>query len=96
MSSMWRTGCVTSFAFSATALGFGAIFRAGLHHARYPAALRDHPVGYALNDWRRLRQSSGYAFADYARFLIGNPGWPGRVDDAQMGRESDAPGRESR
>ncbi|NUS99820.1 MAG: lytic transglycosylase domain-containing protein [Sphingomonas sp.] len=33
-------------------------------------------VGYALNDWRRLRQSSGYAFADYARFLNANPGWP--------------------
>ena len=33
-------------------------------------------VGYALNDWRRLRQSSGYSFADYARFLIFNPGWP--------------------
>ena len=34
-------------------------------------------VGYALNDWRRLRQSDGYAFADYARFLNANPGWPG-------------------
>lgn len=36
-------------------------------------------VGYALNDWRRLRQSAGYAFADYARFLIANPGWPGEA-----------------
>ncbi|MEO8455243.1 MAG: lytic transglycosylase domain-containing protein [Sphingomicrobium sp.] len=33
-------------------------------------------VGYALNDWRRLRQSSGYSFADYARFLIANRDWP--------------------
>ena len=40
-------------------------------------------IGYALNDWRRLRQSSGYSFADYARFLIANPGWP---DDARMRR----------
>jgi len=40
-------------------------------------------VGYALNDWRRLRQSSGYSFADYARFLIANPGWP---DDSKMRR----------
>ena len=40
-------------------------------------------VAYALNDWRRLRQSSGYAFADYARFLIANPGWP---DDSKMRR----------
>jgi soluble lytic murein transglycosylase len=35
-----------------------------------------YSVGYALNDWRRLRQSSGYSFADYARFLNANPGWP--------------------
>ena len=34
-------------------------------------------VNYALADWRRLRQSDGYAFADYARFVITNPGWPG-------------------
>ncbi len=33
-------------------------------------------VGYALNDWRRLRQSDGYAFQDFARFLNSNPGWP--------------------
>src|SRR5215207_7089393 len=36
-------------------------------------------VNYALNDWRQLRQSSGYSFADYARFLISNPGWPGET-----------------
>ena len=40
-------------------------------------------VGYALNDWRRLRQSSGYPFADYARFLIANPDWP---DESNMRR----------
>ena len=34
-------------------------------------------IGYALNDWRRLRQSDGFAFSDYARFLNANPGWPG-------------------
>ena len=33
-------------------------------------------VGYALNDWRTLRQSSGYPFANYASFLIANPDWP--------------------
>src|SRR5882757_5344294 len=40
-------------------------------------------VGYALNDWRRLRQSSGYSFGDYARFLIANPDWP---DESSMRR----------
>ena len=34
-------------------------------------------VGYAIADWRRLRQSDGYAFATYARFLAANPDWPG-------------------
>jgi soluble lytic murein transglycosylase len=34
-------------------------------------------INYALADWRRLRASAGYAFADYARFLNANPGWPG-------------------
>ena len=34
-------------------------------------------INYALGDWRRLRASQGYAFADYARFLNANPGWPG-------------------
>lgn len=34
-------------------------------------------INYALADWRRLRASDGYGFADYARFLNANPGWPG-------------------
>ena len=33
-------------------------------------------IDTALADWRRLRGSSGYAFADYARFVMTNPGWP--------------------
>ncbi|MDQ3074103.1 MAG: lytic transglycosylase domain-containing protein [Pseudomonadota bacterium] len=36
-------------------------------------------IGYAIADWRRLRQSNGYAFADYARFLAANPDWPGEA-----------------
>jgi soluble lytic murein transglycosylase len=35
-----------------------------------------YSVSSAIGDWRRLRQSNGYSFADYARFLIYNPGWP--------------------
>src|SRR3954453_8810609 len=46
-------------------------------------ASASYSVGYALNDWRRLRQSNGYAFADYARFLIANPDWP---DETKMRR----------
>ena len=33
-------------------------------------------INTALADWRRLRASDGYAFADYARFIIANPEWP--------------------
>jgi soluble lytic murein transglycosylase len=33
-------------------------------------------VAYSLDQWRRLRQSSGYSFADYASFVIANPDWP--------------------
>ena len=43
-------------------------------------------IGYTLNDWRRLRQSDGYAFADYAPFLNANPGWPG---EARMRRAAE-------
>lgn len=34
-------------------------------------------IDWAIADWRRLRSSDGYAFADYARFVAVNPGWPG-------------------
>lgn len=34
-------------------------------------------IDYALSDWRRLRGSDGYAFSDYARFIMADPGWPG-------------------
>ena len=34
-----------------------------------------YSVAQSLSDWRGLRQSGGYSFADYARFLNSNPGW---------------------
>ena len=34
-------------------------------------------IDWALADWRRLRGTGNFSFADYARFLINNPGWPG-------------------
>lgn len=43
----------------------------------YAQPATGYGVGYALNDWRRLRQSGSSSFADYARFLVYNPGWPG-------------------
>ncbi len=49
-------------------------------------------VGYALNDWRRLRQSSGWAFADYARFLTAYPGWPGETAMRRAAEKAMQPG----
>jgi len=52
--------------------------------AAYPAAplyMTSQSVAYSLDQWRRLRQSSGYGFSEYAAFLIPNPGWP---DEAKM------------
>jgi soluble lytic murein transglycosylase len=74
MSSMWRAALCLPVLLAVATSG----------SAQYPASRVPAPqydpsatsVGYALNDWRRLRQSSGYSFADYARFLIANPDWP--------------------
>lgn len=49
-------------------------------------------IGYALADWRRLRLSSGYAFADYARFLAANPGWPGESGLRRVAEKAMRPG----
>jgi len=49
-------------------------------------------INYALADWRRLRQSSGYAFADYARFLNANPGWPGEAGLRKSAEKAMRPG----
>ncbi len=75
MSSMWRAAIflpvLIAIAPSASA-----------QYGAYPPAYTPAPtysstsVSYAIGDWRRLRQSSGYRFSDYARFLNANPDWP--------------------
>jgi soluble lytic murein transglycosylase len=73
MSSMWRAAIFLPVLLTA-ATSSSAQYRAPYVSApQYNVATS---VGYALNDWRRLKQSSGYSFADYARFLIANPDWP--------------------
>ncbi|QIL02954.1 lytic transglycosylase domain-containing protein [Sphingomonas sinipercae] len=49
-------------------------------------------VGRSFADWRQLRQSSGYQFADYARFLIYNPGWPGEAAMRRNAEKAMRPG----
>nr|WP_314445544.1 lytic transglycosylase domain-containing protein [uncultured Sphingomonas sp.] len=57
-----------------------------------PAAAPAGDIGYALNDWRRLRQGGTFAFADYARFLLANPGWPGEATLRRAAERAMQPG----
>src|SRR4249919_1383007 len=76
MSSMWRI-----------AWSIPVLLSAATATAQYNAPVTYAPtyagqsVTSAIGDWRRLRQSNGYSFADYARFLIANPDWP---EEARM------------
>ncbi len=73
MSSMWRAAAILPVLL-ALAPSSSAQYAAPYANASTPYSATT--VSYSLDDWRRLRQSSGYSFTDYARFLIPNPGWP--------------------
>ena len=95
MSSMWRAAVILPVAAGHRAVELGAICAAP--RLCLPTATRlCAERRYALDDWRTLRQSSGYSFADYARFLIANPRLAGRSEDARAGPKGDAAGRECR
>lgn len=58
-------------------------------YAPAPAAstgLASDPVADGLVTWRRLRQSNGLLFQEYAGFLLAHPGWPG---ETQMRRTAE-------
>jgi soluble lytic murein transglycosylase len=63
---------------------------AALPAATGSAAVND--INYSLGDWRRLRASEGYRFADYARFLISNPGWPEETKMRRWAEKAMVPG----
>jgi soluble lytic murein transglycosylase len=44
-------------------------------------------INTAIAEWRKLRQDGNYSFADYARFLNYNDGWPG---EAKMRSKAEA------
>ena len=79
MSSMWRAAMYLPILLGTAPLS-SAQYAAPTSYS-VPGYAPAQSVGYALNDWRRLRQSSGYSFSAYANFLIANPGWP---DEARM------------
>jgi peptidoglycan lytic transglycosylase len=75
MSSM-RGVALTLLLVTSTAASTQSPYAQPAQTAATAAPSYGYSVGLALNDWRRLRQSSGYTFGDYARFLNANPGWP--------------------
>ncbi len=96
MSSMTRVGIILPLLVSTVAV-------AAVQQSQAPAAAPApvvsqaaiHDINYALADWRRLRQSSGYAFADYARFLNANPGWPGESGLRRSAEKQMRPGEQA-
>ncbi len=80
MSSMWRVAAILPVLL---AMAPSSSAQAPASYAPPYAAVPAQSVATSINDWRTLRQSSNYRFADYARFLIANPGWP---DDSKMRR----------
>ena len=79
MSSMWRLA-VTLPVLLAIAPSSSAQYAPPATYAAAPLAAPS--VASSIEQWRTLRQSSGYRFSDYASFLIPNPNWP----DAQRMR----------
>ena len=73
MSSMWRALMLVPV-LVALAPSSSAQYPTPMSYSAAPAYTPS--VGYSLDQWRRLRQSSGYSFADYASFVIANPDWP--------------------
>ena len=73
MSSMWRVAVLVPVLL-ATAPSSSAQQAVPQSYAAAPSYAPS--VSYSIDQWRRLRQSSNYSFADYANFLIANPDWP--------------------
>lgn len=71
MSSMWRAAVLVPVMLLATAPSSSAQYAPPISYA-VPAP----SIASSLEQWRTLRQSSGYRFSDYANFLIVNPDWP--------------------
>ncbi|MEA3079867.1 MAG: soluble lytic murein transglycosylase [Sphingomonadales bacterium] len=74
MSSMWRAAVFVPVLLLATAPSSSAQYAPPASYAAAPA--QGPSVAASLEQWRTLRQSSGYRFSDYASFLIANPDWP--------------------
>ena len=72
MSSMWRAAVILPVMLAMAPVSSAQYAPPSYSYAPPQMA----SIASALNDWRQLRQSSGYSFSDYARFLIPYRGWP--------------------
>lgn len=77
MSSMRKLSIFVPLllASATSASGQTVALPAGPSAANLPAA--SNSTNWAIADWRRLTSPETFAFADYARFVSANPGWPG-------------------
>jgi soluble lytic murein transglycosylase len=94
MSSMWRAAVTIPLLLAAATTSSAQYAAPAAAIAAYgysPA----QSVASSLNDWRSLRQSSNYRFADYARFLITNPDWPSDTTMRRWAEKAMQPGENS-
>jgi len=82
MSSMWRFAGFVPILLATAPLS-SAQYAAPTAYTTAPGYTATPSVAYALDQWRRLRQSDNYSFADYAAFLNANSDWP---DESKMRR----------
>ena len=63
-----------------------------VYPAPAPAPVAGAAINQAFADWRRLRQSGNYSFAQYAYFLNSNPDWPGETAMRRAAERAMRPG----
>ena len=92
MSSMRPIAFLVPLAIGSAALAQYSQTRPPAPTVGSPAAAAVNDINYALADWRRLRAGQGRGFADYARFLNANPGWPGETAMRRAAEKAMVPG----
>jgi len=90
MSSMWRAAVILPTLLAMAPSSSAQYAAPSTASAAYNVQASN--VGYSLNEWRQLRQSSGYRFADYAHFLISNRDWPEETKMRAWAEKAMAPG----
>jgi soluble lytic murein transglycosylase len=80
MSSMWRAALIFPVILAAAPSSSTAQYAAPSAPS-YSYAPASSNAASGLNSWRLLRQSSGYSFSEYARFLTAYRDWP---EEAKM------------